>query len=68
MPGGDIDLVVGLRAVTIAVVAVVWFAVVLVLRPARLRPAAAQAAGHRGVAPLDERLDREPLPEGELPL
>ena len=49
-------------------VAVVWFVVVLLLRPANVRSAASHAAEHRGVAPLDERLDYEPLPEGDMPL
>jgi amino acid transporter len=52
----------------VVVVAVVWFVVVLVLRPANVRAAAAHAAEHRGVPALDERLDFEPLPEGEMPL
>ena len=52
----------------VIVVAVVWFVVVLVLRPANVRAAAAHAAEHRGVPPLDERLDFEPLPENEMPL
>ena len=45
-----------------------WFVVVLVLRPANVRAAAAHAAEHRGVPPLDERLDYVPLPESEMPL
>ena len=52
----------------VVLVAVVWFVVVLVLRPANVRSAAAHAAEHRGVPPLDEGLDFEPLPEGEMPL
>ena len=52
----------------VIVVAVVWFVVVLLLRPANVRSAASHAAEHRGVAPLDERLDYEPLPEGDMPL
>lgn len=50
------------------VVAVMWFVVVLLLRPANVRSAASHAAEHPGVAPLDEGLDYEPLPEGDTPL
>ena len=52
----------------VIVVAIAWFVVVLLLRPGNVRSAASHAAEHRGVAPLDERLDYEPLPENEMPL
>jgi amino acid transporter len=52
----------------VVLVAIAWFVVVLLLRPAKVRSAAAHAAEHRGVPPLDERLDYEPLPENEMPL
>jgi amino acid transporter len=52
----------------VVVVAIAWFVVVLLLRPANVRAAASHAAEHRGVAALDERLDYEPLPENEMPL
>jgi hypothetical protein len=40
----------------------------LLTRRDRVDNAASHAAEHRGVAPLDERLDYEPLPEGDMPL
>jgi hypothetical protein len=52
----------------VVVVALVWFLVLILTRRSRVDSAAAHAAEHRGVAPLDERLDYEPLPENELPL
>jgi amino acid transporter len=52
----------------VVVVAIAWFVVVVLLRPANVRAAASHAAEHRGVAALDERLDYEPLPENEMPL
>ena len=52
----------------VVVVAIAWFVVVLLLRPANVRAAASHAAEHRGVAALDERLDYESLPENEMPL
>jgi protein-S-isoprenylcysteine O-methyltransferase Ste14 len=50
------------------VVALVWFLAMLLTRRDRVDNAAAHAAEHRGVAPLDESLDFEPLPEGDMPL
>lgn len=44
-------------AVGLIVVALVWFAVVAATRPHRVANAAAHAAEHHGVAPLDESLD-----------
>jgi amino acid transporter len=49
-------------------VALVWFLAMLLTRRDRVDNAASHAAEHRGVAPLDERLDYEPLPEGDMPL
>jgi hypothetical protein len=37
-------------------------------RRANVDNAAAHAAEHHGVAPLDETLDFKPLPEDEMPL
>jgi amino acid transporter len=48
--------------------ALVWFAIVMATRPSNVAMAAAHAAEHRGVAPLDETLAYEPLPEDEMPL
>ena len=50
------------------VLALVWFAIVLVTRRDNVDNAASHAAEHRGVAPLDETLGFEPLPEDEMPL
>jgi amino acid transporter len=52
----------------IIVVAAVWFVVLLILRPRNVAEAASHAAEHRGIAPLDETLDFEPLPQDEMPL
>jgi amino acid transporter len=52
----------------IIVVVAVWFVVLLLLRPRNVAGAAAHAAEHRGVAPLDESLDYRPLPEDQMPL
>jgi amino acid transporter len=46
----------------LVVVTLVWFAIVLTTRRANVDNAAAHAAEHRGVAPLDETLDFEPVP------
>jgi hypothetical protein len=43
-------------------VALVWFAIVLVTRRSSVDNAAAHAAEHRGVAPLDETLDFGAVP------
>jgi amino acid transporter len=45
------------------VLAAVWFGICRVLRPQNVANAAAYAAVHHGVAPLDESLDYEALPE-----
>ena len=42
------------------VVALVWFAVLMITRRDKVDAAAAHAAEHRGVAPLDETLDYRP--------
>jgi amino acid transporter len=52
----------------VVVVALAWFVLVVLLRPAKVRGAAAHAAEHRGVPALDETLDFEPLPDNEMPL
>lgn len=49
-------------------VALAWFVVVAVTRPAQVAAAAGHAAEHHGVPPLDETLGFEPLPEDEMPL
>lgn len=50
------------------VLALVWFAIVMVTRRENVDNAAAHAAEHHGVASLDETVELEPLPEGEMPL
>jgi len=45
------------------VVAAVWFLIVRLMRPDAVANAASHAAGHHGVAPLDESVDYKPLPE-----
>ena len=45
------------------VVAVIWFAIVVLARREKVANAAAHAAEHHGVAPLDETLDFEPAGE-----
>jgi amino acid transporter len=52
----------------IIVVVAVWFVALMLLRPKNVAAAAAHAAEHRGVAPLDETLGFEPLPEDQMPL
>jgi amino acid transporter len=52
----------------VVVVALVWFLILIATRRSRVDGAASHAAEHRGVAPLDEGLDYEPLPENEMPL
>jgi amino acid transporter len=49
-------------ALTVLVLAAIWFVVVQVTRPEQVKNAAAHAAAHRGVAPLDENLDYTPAP------
>lgn len=50
-------------AIGVVVVAAVWFLVVQLWKPERIRAAAAHAAHHYGTPPLDESLEFEPLPE-----
>jgi hypothetical protein len=45
------------------VLAAVWFGICRIMRPENVRNAAAYAAEHHGVAPLDESLDYQPMPE-----
>jgi len=52
----------------VVVVALVWFLILIATRRSRVDAAASHAAEHRGVAPLDEGLEYEPLPENEMPL
>jgi hypothetical protein len=47
----------------VVVLSAVWFGVVRAIRPDNVRNAAAYAAEHHGVAPLDETLDYKPIPE-----
>jgi amino acid transporter len=49
-------------ALGVVVLAVVWFGLVRVMRPQQVANAAAYAAQHHGVAPLDENLDFSPAP------
>jgi amino acid transporter len=49
-------------ALGVVVLAVVWFGVVRVMRPQQVANAAAYAAQHHGVPPLDENLDFSPAP------
>ncbi len=48
--------------VGILVLAAVWFVICRMIRPANVANAASHAAGHHGVAPLDENLDFTPAP------
>jgi len=50
------------------VLAIVWFGILMVFRRDNVANAAAHAAEHHGVAPLDETLDYQPLPEDQMPL
>jgi amino acid transporter len=49
-------------ALGVVVLAAVWFGVVRVMRPQQVANAAAYAAQHHGVPPLDENLDFSPAP------
>ena len=51
----------------LVVVAVVWFAIVATMRRANVDNAAAHAAEHHGVAPLDETLDFQPAGDTTVP-
>jgi hypothetical protein len=55
-------------ALGVVVLSVVWFAAVRLLRPAEVANAAAYAAQHHGVPPLDENLDFTPAPEDTTPI
>jgi amino acid transporter len=50
-------------ALGVVVLSAIWFGIVRVMRPANVANAAAYAAEHHGVPPLDESLDYKPLPE-----
>ena len=54
--------------IALILVALAWFAIVMLTRPQNVRAAASHAAEHRGVPPLDETLGFQPLPEDEMPL
>ena len=43
--------------------AALWYGLMQIWKPERIRNAAQHAAEHRGVAPLDESVDYKPLPE-----
>ena len=49
-------------ALGVVALAAVWFVIVRVTRPDNVLNAASHAAGHRGVAPLDEDVDFTPAP------
>ena len=49
-------------ALAVVVIALVWFAIVKLVRPENVKNAAQHAAEHQGVAPLDENLDFSPAP------
>jgi hypothetical protein len=49
-------------ALGVVVLSAVWYAVMQVWKPDRIRNAAAHAAEHHGVAPLDENVDFTPAP------
>jgi len=46
----------------VVVLSAVWYGLMQVWKPERIRNAASHAAVHRGVAPLDEQLDYTPAP------
>jgi hypothetical protein len=50
-------------ALGVVVLSAIWFGIVRVMRPDNVANAAAYAAEHHGVPPLDETLDYQPLPE-----
>lgn len=49
-------------ALGVVVLSAVWYAVMQVWKPDRIRNAAAHAAAHHGVPPLDENVDFSPAP------
>jgi amino acid transporter len=49
-------------ALGVVVISAVWYGVMQVWKPDRIRNAAAHAATHHGVAPLDENVDYTPAP------
>jgi amino acid transporter len=50
-------------ALAVVVLAVLWFCLMQVWKPERIRGAAAHASHHEGVPPLDEGVEFNPLPE-----
>jgi len=50
-------------ALAVVVLAALWYGLMQIWKPERIRNAAQHAAEHRGVAPLDESVDYKPLPE-----
>ena len=49
-------------ALAVVALSAVWYGLMQVWKPERIRNAASHAAVHRGVAPLDEQLDYSPAP------
>jgi amino acid transporter len=49
-------------ALGVVVLSLVWYVVMQVWKPERIKNAAAHAAAHHGVAPLDENVDFTPAP------
>jgi amino acid transporter len=60
--GGNPNWLAFYWALAVVVLAAVWFGVMQVTRPDRVRNAAAHAAQHHGVPPLDENVDFSPAP------
>jgi hypothetical protein len=50
------------RALAVVGLSLAWFVIMQLARPDRVRNAAAHAASHHGVPPLDENLDFSPAP------
>ena len=50
-------------ALAVVVLAVLWFGLMQLWKPERIRGAAAHASHHAGVPPLDESVEFDPLPE-----
>jgi hypothetical protein len=50
-------------ALAVVVLSAIWFGVMQLWKPERIRNAAAHASHHEGVAPLDETLGLAPLPD-----
>ena len=51
-------------ALFVVVLSAAWFLLMQVWKPERIKAAAAHAAEHHGVPPLDEDVEFHPLPEG----